>query len=318
MSARILVGGIGGVVGYGALRALRAHDPSLVVIGCDIHEHAVGRAWADEFLRAPRAASGDWPDWLAGALESVDLFIPTLDPELDRFAADPGLAASLPATVALPGNATLAAAQDKWLLDQALGDDPMRIRSSVSTDFATLSAELGAPFLVKPRSGYGSRGIRTIATAAEFEQVREGLGSALLAQQLVGDDEHEYTVGVFGDGEGGVAASITLHRRLAPEGMTVRARCVAPVPSIEQATQRVARLLRPAGAVNLQFRLHEGQAKLLEINARLSSTTSMRTAFGYNEAGMLADFHLRGIVPAQPVLRRGEAIRYLEDLVTLE
>jgi carbamoyl-phosphate synthase large subunit len=53
--------------------------------------------------------------------------------------------------------------------------------------------------------------------------------------------------------------------------------------------------------------------KLLEINPRISSATSIRAAFGYNESIMSVDYFLRGKVPMQPVVRKGVAIRYAEE-----
>ncbi|MBL5974852.1 MAG: carbamoyl-phosphate synthase subunit L [Candidatus Leucobacter sulfamidivorax] len=320
MTRRILISGVGGVVGYGVLRSLRAHCPGFHLIGSDIHEHAVGRAWADEFVHAPSAASAQWPEWLAGLMRSsrVELFIPTLDPELDRFILDPELESRLPAPVALPGCATLEVSQDKWLLHEMLEGDPARIPSSLDVDYARLARLLGSPFLAKPRSGYGSRGICRIGSEAEFAAVRAGFPEQLFAQQIVGNTDAEYTVGVFGDGAGGVAASITLQRWLDPGGTTTRVRSSGEVPEIEAAVTRITRMLRPSGAINMQFRIDHGEARLLEINARISSSSSLRRLFGYNEAAMLVRYQLEGAVPTQPEILHGKAVRYIEDSAVLE
>jgi carbamoyl-phosphate synthase large subunit len=57
---------------------------------------------------------------------------------------------------------------------------------------------------------------------------------------------------------------------------------------------------------------------LLEINPRISSSTSIRTKFGYNEALMSVDYFLNGIIPTQPKIQKGKAIRYTEDLIIYE
>ena len=77
-------------------------------------------------------------------------------------------------------------------------------------------------------------------------------------------------------------------------------------------------LFRPIGPTNFQFRRHEGVLKLLEINPRVSSATSIRTAFGYNESAMAVEFYLDGKRPVQPAIRAGRAVRYLEDLIFLQ
>ncbi len=60
---------------------------------------------------------------------------------------------------------------------------------------------------------------------------------------------------------------------------------------------------------------NEGALKLLEINPRISSSTSIRTAFGYNECAMAVEYYLEGKTPKQPVIRPGRAVRYTEDLI---
>ena len=55
--------------------------------------------------------------------------------------------------------------------------------------------------------------------------------------------------------------------------------------------------------------------KLLEINPRISSATSIRTAFGMNEAVMCVQHYLWGKVIEQPVLRAGRAERFIEDRI---
>ncbi len=137
-----------------------------------------------------------------------------------------------------------------------------------------------------------------------------------LIQPIVGADDAEYTVGVFGDGEGRA-------RRPSP--------CAAPSPGPGhgKGPYRPGRLpgrghrplcaaLRPLGPTNFQFRLADGQWKLLEVNARISASTSLRAAFGYNEASMALDHVLTGILPEQPAVRDGFAVRYVADHVVYD
>ena len=58
--------------------------------------------------------------------------------------------------------------------------------------------------------------------------------------------------------------------------------------------------------------------KLLEINPRVSSATSIRAAFGYNELKLSLEYFLYGKNPQQPVLRKGRAVRYAEDYICYE
>lgn len=75
----------------------------------------------------------------------------------------------------------------------------------------------------------------------------------------------------------------------------------------------LCKLFRPIGSTNFQFRFHKGTYYLLEINPRFSSSTSMRSAFGYNDPIMAVEYYLEGKFPKQPKIRMGKAIRYIED-----
>jgi carbamoyl-phosphate synthase large subunit len=71
----------------------------------------------------------------------------------------------------------------------------------------------------------------------------------------------------------------------------------------------------PVGPTNFQFRKADHGLKLLEINPRISSATSIRAAFGYNEALMAVELALENRMPIQPKIGRGRAVRYTEDFV---
>ncbi|MNI20933.1 carbamoyl phosphate synthase-like protein [compost metagenome] len=89
--------------------------------------------------------------------------------------------------------------------------------------------------------------------------------------------------------------------------------------SLDQAVIRLCQAFKPAGPTNLQFRRgSDGTWHLLEINPRISSTSSIRRAFGYNEAAMCLDHYLDGKTLIQPVIRSGFAVRFIEDFIVYD
>ena len=316
----VLVTGVGAVTGYGILRTLRKRRPELRLVGIDTNADAVGAHWCSRFVTCPPTIEPSYLQWLHSIIchEHVDLVLPTLDADLDLFRAT-GAAAYLTAALALNSDTALAMSRDKLELDRQLAahDDPARIPTSTSTDFDELRASLGAPFLLKARRGYGSRGIVTIADPIEFEHHAPHLPDDLIAQQMVGRDDDEYTVGAFGDGHDRFCARIVMRRTLFPWGTTRRVEVVDASPDLDATIDRLAPIIAPQGPTNLQFRRSEtGAWMLLEVNARVSSSASLRDLFGYREAEMAIDYYLEGEVPAQPEIRTGSAVRYLEDLIT--
>ncbi len=153
-----------------------------------------------------------------------------------------------------------------------------------------------------------------VESAEGFIAHRERVGPVLMAQALVGTDDEEFTTSAFCDGVGGFHACMTLRRKLSAEGFTDRAE-VVELDGVARVLRDLCERLRPIGPTNFQFRRQDGNLMLLEVNPRVSSATSIRTAFGYNECAMAVEYYLDGKTPVQPVIRPGRAVRYTEDLI---
>jgi len=137
-----------------------------------------------------------------------------------------------------------------------------------------------------------------------------------MVQPIIGDDEHEYTCSVFGLDNGKTTAPIILKRKLNGEGSTNKA-VVVNHSKIEAAIDTLSKELKPIGPTNFQFRLHYDQPKLLEINPRISSSTSLRTLCGYNEAEMCILFYLLGesiTFDGKELPIGKKMVRFIEDM----
>ncbi|MEI8344923.1 MAG: ATP-grasp domain-containing protein [Candidatus Omnitrophota bacterium] len=318
MTSTVMVTGVGAIIGYGLLRSLRAARPEVRLVGTDIYSDAVGRAWCDIFEQAPLTASPNYLHWLREvvARHQVNLLIPGIEQDVHRLSDDRDKLNPCQCKFVLNSARLVDLSRDKWAMHQellAMGDSS-KIPSYLAGDFETLVSRLGLPFILKPRRSYASKGLLRIERKEAFEPHAGRLGEYFMAQPIVGTDDEEYTVAVFGNGQGGVSASITLQRRLAPDGSTVKA-WVKQLMSLDETVCRLCAHFQPVGPTNLQFRRHDGDWKLLEINPRVSSTTSIRSAFGYNEAIMSLDFFLNGKLPSQPKIQGGFAVRFIEDYI---
>jgi len=314
----VLVTGVGAIIGYGILRSLRHGDKKLRLIGADIYADAVGQIWADHFVVAPLTSSDNYLSWLDQTIaeNKVDLVIPGIEQDVHYFSDHRDFFSRLPVRVALNNQRLIDLTRDKWLTHQELariGSDA-RIVSYLEGDFDSLASTLGLPFLLKPRRSYASKGLLRVHEEADFTGAAGKLGHDLMAQPIIGLDDEEYTVAVFGDGLGQVCASIMLQRRLAADGSTAKAR-VRHHDGLAAVVVALCAHFKPIGPTNLQFRMGGDGWKLLEINPRISSTTSVRTAFGYNEAQMCVNFYFENKQVVQPPLGSGFAVRYIEDCI---
>lgn len=315
---RILVSGASGIVGYGILRSLRALKAGHVLVGTTIHADSAAPAFCDRFELAPPTTAPGYLDWLLATLRRhhIDLLIPGIEVDVYHWVKHVSEIRCTGAVPLLNTPALIALCKDKWAFYQALKKAGLAcaIESSLEPDYDTLVAHFGLPFILKPRRGFGSKGIVRVTSAELFQRHCHDVGPVLMAQPIVGTDDEEFSVSAFCDGRGGRWAAMALRRKLSQEGFTDRAEVVeaaAFVPEIDQ----LCRLFRPLGPTNFQFRRSADGLKLLEINPRISSATSIRTAFGYNEAAMAIDYFLNDRQPTQPTIRRGRAVRYTDDCI---
>ncbi len=312
----ILVSGASGIVGYGTLRSLRRSGLDLRLIGTSMYDDSVAPAFCDIFEQAPPTSDPGYLDWLLATLRRhrVDMVIPGIEIDMYAWVEQVPQIEATGARILQNDIALIHLCKDKWAFFENLAAAGIAcaIDSTLDADFPALRERFGLPFLLKPRRGFGSKGIVRVDSQATFDLHRGYIGATLMSQPIVGNDDEEFTTSAFCDGRGGLYASMTLRRKLSRDGFTDRAEVVSTEPFME-AMLALCRHFRPHGPTNLQFRSSAQGVKLLEINPRISSSTSIRSAFGYNESAMAVTYFLEGQAPVQPPIRHGRAVRYTDD-----
>lgn len=312
----ILVSGASGLVGYGTLKSLRKADQGYHLIGTSIYDDSVAPAFCDVFELAPLTSDENYIDWLIGIIEKhkVDLIIPGIEADMLEWNKQREKLAATGVKLLLNNPDLIKLCSDKWNFYSALhaSGSALVIDSTLEGSFEELQASFGLPFLLKPRQGFASKGIVIVDSKETFTKHQHDLGSVVMAQPIVGTNEEEYTVSAFFDHNSSLLCFMELKRKLSKEGFTEKAQVVS-LPGVEDAIKELAELFKPIGPTNFQFRVHDGQLKLLEINPRISSATSIRAAFGYNESVMSVDYFLNGTLPTVPRIKKGYAVRYIEE-----
>jgi carbamoyl-phosphate synthase large subunit len=317
----ILVSGASGIVGYGILKSLRSTSMPLRLIGTSIFDYSVAPKYCDTFVKAVPTSNSDYISWLIKVIREfkVDMIVPGIDADMYKWADNVELLEATGCKILINNLELISLCSDKWLFYERLKEEnnPNLIPSSISKDIDEIIEKLGLPLILKPRHGFGSKGIVRVLTKESFYPYRDKIGADLMVQPLIGDDDNEYTVSAFCDGKGYFSSIITFRRKLSSDGFTEKAE-VVEINDLEQVIGRLCRIFKPLGPTNFQFRQQNGVFLLLEINPRISSSTSIRTAFGFNECEMSIVFYLEGRLPVQPKVRKGRAIRYVEDYIVYE
>ncbi|WP_220014374.1 ATP-grasp domain-containing protein [Bradyrhizobium sp. BR 10289] len=314
----ILVSGAAGIVGYGILRSLIMSKRPMTLVGTSIYTDSVAPGFCDVFEVVPRTDAPDYLDQLLALLRKhqVDVAFPGIDADMYKWADHVAEIEATGTKVVLNSRELISLCSDKWAFYERQQDlmPTYAIPSYLDIDFDVLKANCGLPFLVKPRRGFGSKGIALVATAEQLARIAPATRATLMAQPVVGRDDEEFTVSAFCDGKGGYSASMALRRKLSREGFTEKAEVVDQA-EFSEAVHDLCRAFAPIGPTNFQFRKTDAGLRLLEINPRISSSTSIRAAFGYNEALMAVDMAVEKRLPAQPDIKRGRAVRYTEDFI---
>lgn len=317
----VLVSGASTIVGYGILRSLRRAGLGLNLIGTTIYEDSVAQGFCDVFEMAPPTSAPGYISWLCEIVKrhKVDLLIPGIDADMYMWNEFRSEIEKTGATLALNRRELIDLCSDKWLFYEELKkcNSPYLIESTLTLDYQYLIKQFGLPFLMKPRKGFGSKGVVRINNESEFLSYKQSPGISLLAQPIVGNDDEEFTTSAFCDGTGGFYCCMTLKRKLSKDGFTEKAE-VVELEGVHEALNSLSGRFFPLGPTNFQFRLHKGKLMLLEINPRVSSSTSIRASFGYNESMMAVNYFIDKKQPYQPVIKKGRAVRYIEDFVFYE
>jgi len=314
LTRTILVSGASGIVGYGILKSLRQSHPGYRLIGTSIYADCVAPAFCDVFELAPPTSDASYISWLLAliARHQISLIIPGIEIDVFAWNAHRDVLEPVGVKMLLNNPELIRLCGDKWAFYQRLQE--VRSPYAISTSLTFDENLHQFPLLLKPRRGSGSKGIVIVKNRDQLEERAAEIGPYLMLQPIVGAPDEEYTVSAFFDRDSRLCASIALRRTLSQNGYTETAETVEGT-SLGVVLADLARIFHPVGPTNFQFRIDRGQWKILEINPRISSATSIRTAFGYNESAMGVEFLLHDAPPVQPRLRQGRAIRYVEDLI---
>ncbi len=316
--ANIFVTAASSLIGYGILKSIRSTKKTHRLIGSTIYKNSIAPAFTDVCIEAPYCDSEGYIDWVIKVIKdhNVDLVIPSFEEDVIILTNHRKKIESTGVKVVLNNFELVQLCNDKWEFYKVLKSNNYThvIPSSLSSEFQELEGEFGLPLLLKPRQGNASKGIVRVYKEETFDLHKEGIGKKLMVQPLIGKDDKEFTTSAFCDGKGGFNAIITFKRQLSKNGYTNVAEVIEN-EEIKGAVLAVCKILKPIGPTNFQFRMHNGVFHLLEINPRFSSSTSLRSAFGYNDALMSIEYFLEGKIPNQPKIRKGKAIRYIEDFI---
>lgn len=299
----ILVTGIGGVVGQGILRNLRAMDLTAQIIGTNIQQISAGNHLCDHVYQVPFAYDEGYVTTIHELTfrHNVKLIIPSTDYEAYYLSLN---AATLPSKVAASPPEITAFCLDKYLnfkefVKLDLPFAPSILPSSYKGEFRRT--------IVKPREGRGSRNIMVDPLAPT------DFGDDYVVQEYL--DGPELTTAFYVLQTGKLHGFITLKREL-EQGNTSRCEVVIKYDeAIRKIINQMIAHFPFRGSCNIQSRVTKHGIVPFEINCRISGTNSIRSQFGFNDVAYTVQELFLSQAPDSPQIKKGSAIRIIHDVI---
>lgn len=299
----IVVTGIGGAVGQGILRNLRAMDLELRIIGTNVERVSAGNHLCDHVHRVPFA----FEDGYVAAMEDLiarhdaRLILPSTDYEAYHLSLNQS---RLSARVAASPAPVAAMCLDKYRNFELFERHGLAFADSV------LPSNYRGQFervVVKPREGRGSREIHVDPPNPG------GFSDEYVVQKYL--DGPELTTAFYVLQSGELHGFITLQREL-EQGCTSRCEVATRFDSeLGEQLSRIIAVFPFRGSCNIQSRVTRDGVIPFEINCRISGTNSIRSQFGFRDVAYTVQELLLGQSPDPPAVCGGAAVRILLDVV---
>ena len=300
---KVLVTGVGGVVGQGILRNLRQEPFDIALVGTNTSAISAGNHLCDSVHVLPYAFEPGYVPAMRAIIEreGVELVIPSTDYEVHHLMLAAG---QLPAVIAASPARTSGMCLDKYATWQELARRGLPFAASI------LPSAYQGQFertVVKPREGRGSRNIHVDPADPR------AFPDDYVVQEFL--DGEELTTSFYVRRDGTLHGLITFAREL-EQGNT--ARCEV-IDHHDGALRSMILALLEAfpfrGSCNLQTRVTTRGIVPFEINCRISGTNSVRSQFGFRDVAYTVQEYLYGRAPDAPLVSRGCAIRVIMDVI---
>lgn len=320
---KVMVTGAGSGVGQGIIKALRSSGLNLHLITADISLGAQGLYRGDSSTLIPKLEEPDAferflpilqrhrPDVVMVGSEFETPFFARRRKDLEELAETHVCSASEEAV-------TLA--NDKWSTVCFLKQHGLPHAHAVLSEDGTpplekIRDEIGYPCMLKTRTGTSNRHVHVIRSEEEMLLLWPTVPNPM-AQQLIAEPSarlnNEYTCSVFRCADGSLLGPFTARRTLrAGNSWMVE---VDAFSFLFPTLLDIGKCLQFPGSLNIQLMHTPNGPVPFEFNMRFSGTTAVRAHFGFNEPAMYIRNHVLGERLEQPTIRKGTALRYLEEV----
>lgn len=291
---KIAITGVSGDVGMGAIAGLKNSKQPFWILGLDYSDDCAGYHLCDAFHKVKPIKDPDYLHQLETLLSEykIDLLLCGVDSEVALLSeSKQSLETKTGCKIVVADIEYISIFSDKfetfkWLEKYNL-NPPATFECSYNyiLDFN----KINYPLIAKPKKGNAANGLYTINSENELASfLMQKHDNYILQEYIEGD---EYTCGLLFDSFGFLKDYITT-KRILINGRTMIAE-VCQLNVIDCLINDFANNTKLIGAINIQLRIDkDGLPRIFEVNPRLSGSTAMRVAVGFNDPLRIAEHWL--------------------------
>lgn len=345
MKTNVLITGIGGGgVGEQILKCLKMSSLDLNIIGCDMNRSSQGLKIVDKGYIIPAANDDNYIETILKICKNHDvkMIFHGSEPELLKLSDNREIFEENNIIIPLNPRSVIDICMDKKKTMDFLSEIGLEVQRywevKCMDDIKSINI---FPLVLKPSVG-GGGSVNTFIVQDEEELVMFSkyllkIYKSFLAQEYVGDVNHEFTAGVMSSRDGEYVNSIAvkksilsgLSNRCKVKNYTARKELgdilaissgvsqgmIGRFPEVTETCRKIAQKLGATAPINVQCRVQNGKVYVFEINPRISGTSSLRALVGYNEPEMLIrERVLDEIVPVDFAYKEGWITRGLNEV----
>ncbi len=324
MKINILLLGMSGNVTQGINSVIKTSGIDAKIIGACVNKDSNGKYITDKFYLSPYANDNNFIPWLIEICNKEEINLVLSGVEENIFAISNNIAKLKSATNAIfivANREQLEIGNDKLKTCQWLKNNnfnyPQYADAQNKKDIEKLLNKTSFPIIAKPRNGKGSKGIFVINSKNELDKLIPELGNYVV-QEMLGNDEDEYTVATYTNNCGIFQDAIILKRRL-QNGNTIYAETIFNQDIYEEC-KKITRALGIKGPLNIQLRMHKNKPVCFELNVRFSGTTPIRDLLGFKDlqAAISEYCYKKNDLKEFFNIRKGKVIRIFKEYLVNE
>ena len=279
MQLKFLITGCHGDLAFSIASIIRKNFNNVILIGTDIESNGAGNLIFDKIYNIPIVNSYKYLGIISKISKSMDLIIPSTEKEIIFFSKNKKKFRN---KILINNEKIINLFSSKLKTQKYLKKNfkDFSLKFSMTlTDYYN-SKKIVTPFFLKKKSGSGNVNYKIINNKTDIRNLRFYKKNDWVIEELLDQKSDEYTCAIIKLKK--IKKILIFKRKLHKLGHTMFAEIYQNL-EIEKKLLDIADKLNLNGSINIQFKIHNNQIKIFDINPRLSSTVKMRDMIGFQD-----------------------------------